>query len=95
MGRIECTQALPLPVEVERFFPKDPRLKCSKCRYKDANITTNKRSNAKPTRKELRTTKIVQKLKHNKQMMLDIKARTTRIRLQQQIPTSLNPQKAR
>lgn len=26
-GKVECMQSLPLPFQVERFFPKDPRLK--------------------------------------------------------------------
>lgn len=45
-------------VEVERLFPIDPRLKCSNFRIKeeedsDKNITTNRRSSAKPTEKNM------------------------------------------
>ena len=55
---VECTQTLPLPWEVERLFPIDPRLKCSNFRIKeeedsDKNITTNRRSSAKPTEKNM------------------------------------------
>ena len=45
-------------VEVERLFQIDPRLKCSNFRIKeeedsDKNITTNRRSSAKPTEKNM------------------------------------------
>ena len=44
---VECRQALHYLVEIERLFPKDPRLKCNNPRYKVENIASHKSANYK------------------------------------------------